>query len=106
MQAESAPDIGIFSFPNELVTEDQGFSWAMVETAGAGFLRALERFIEENEVSLFTPLTSSLILIQKLNDCPIFVAAHSTGGIILKRVSYLKMLSSRAVLADLVGFVY
>lgn len=83
MRAESAPDVGIFSFPNELVTEDQGFSWETVETAGAGFLRALESFIEENEEGIFTPLTLSLILTQKLNDRPIFLAAHSTGGIIL-----------------------
>lgn len=63
MQADSAPDVGIFSFPNELVTEDQGFSWEMVETAGAGFLGALERFIESNQVGLFAPLTSSLNIV-------------------------------------------
>lgn len=106
MRAESAPDIGVFSFPNELVTEYQGFSWATVETAGADFLGALERFIEENLVRLSTPPTSSLTMIEKLHNCPIFLAAHSTGGIILKRVSHFKAIPGRTVFTDFVGFVY
>jgi hypothetical protein len=50
IETDSAPDIGLFSVPNELATDDQAFSWARVETAGADFLGALNSLIEVNEV--------------------------------------------------------
>ena len=51
IEADSAPDIGVFSFPNELSTDDYVFSQARVEAAGADFLLALDRLIQVNEVN-------------------------------------------------------
>lgn len=107
MQADSAPDVGIFSFPNGLVTEDQGFSWQMVEKAGADFLGALERFIESNQVGFFSPLNFiTNKVFWQLDNHPIFLAAHSTGGIILKRVSFSQNALWPRRLSDSPGFVY
>ncbi|KAH8821382.1 NB-ARC and TPR domain protein [Xylogone sp. PMI_703] len=92
IEAESAPDIGLFSFPNELATEDQAFSWERVETAGADFLAALESHIEVNE----------------LDDYPIFLVAHSTGGIILKRalcIAYQNPQTFRTILRNIAGII-
>jgi hypothetical protein len=50
VETDSAPDIGLFSFPNGLATDDEAFSWARVETGGADFLGALNSLIEVNEV--------------------------------------------------------
>ncbi|KAH8704099.1 hypothetical protein BGW36DRAFT_444704 [Talaromyces proteolyticus] len=92
MHADSAPDFGVFSFPNELATEHQAFSWQQVEKAGANFLSALEGLIENNQ----------------LNDCPIFLAAHSTGGIILKRalcIGYHNPQRFRLLLRNIAGVI-
>ena len=50
MRSISTPDVGIFSFPNMLVTDERPFSWIEVEAAGADFLGALYRLVQMNEV--------------------------------------------------------
>lgn len=94
IRPDSAPDAGIFAFENELL-EDGIFRWSQVENQGAAFLGALCRLIQTNDVGVPAPsrdgelMADKVHLILKLGHCPLVIFAHSTGGIILKRVSYI-----------------
>lgn len=59
MRSASTPDVGIFSFPNKLATEERPFSWSQVEAAGADFLGALYHLVNANEVDYLLPSIST-----------------------------------------------
>jgi hypothetical protein len=106
IKPESAPDVGIFAFHNKLAWEKKDLIWTQVEAQGAEFLGALYRLVQLNEVCDIGLRLVRPRLIKgkiKLDDCPIVLFSHSTGGFILKRVWMLfclllaTMLTSKAL---------
>ncbi|KAJ5794326.1 tetratricopeptide repeat domain-containing protein [Penicillium paradoxum] len=92
LDAQSAPDIGLLSFPNRLAINGVLFE-RDIEQEGTSLLTELRRLVEDETVI----------------RAPIVMVAHSLGGLVVKRAICLAKQSPRTfrnVIRRIAGFVF